>query len=142
MSRRFEVQIESRVKIGVLTVDKEVTVSEKDSKDIFLKSLSHKLFPGQEITQGFPVEYDNFDRIPINGAIESLRLTLPDTEDFMKYRFNIVAKERVLVDCLPDSHCWNLIFPDSMAMDLTSPATVNVTIQPDEEDDPETTPSK
>ena len=136
MSQRSEVQIDgSKVKNGVLRVDKETTVPKPNVKDSFFKSFFPKLFPDPMVTQLVPVHFTNFDRIPVNSAQESLRLTLPDSEELMQYRISVKATERVLVDCQVDTNSWKIIFLNSANPNLPVSIAVNVTIQPDEDDD-------
>jgi len=118
---RLETSIISKFKKGDLEVVIEMALPGKTTRRIF------RLGHGYE------------DRFPVNDPAEYLVITPPAGEDFQLCTIRVQAQVDVIVECLVEEGKWRIRFPHGNAGGVNSssgansPATVNITVAPPEE---------
>ena len=124
MSKRFDVVIESKFKKDALRVTKQVTLSKK--------TVAHVC---GVVSRNIPVKWQNGERVPLIGPEETLIISPPKVRDFRYCNIRVKSKADVLIICSNTQSSWEIRIPKSDDLGADAPATVNVTLAPDEPDD-------
>ena len=119
MRQRFDMRVVSKFKKGNPKVCKRVASSGRTGKN------------------EFSVDQQFWGRFPVNGFEEHVFISPPENVDVQWCWIAVKSKIDVDAKCHIEKNEWEIAFPYSDDPNAESPATVNVTITPPEDEDME-----